>query len=65
VNSLRADWRSRTISSAITSGARPLSVDFTLKQRPLARPHLDDFVAAYRPGESSSSRIESEDDSRR
>jgi len=24
---------------------------FTLKQRPLTRAHLDDFVAAYRPGD--------------
>ncbi|WP_257217232.1 MULTISPECIES: type I restriction-modification system subunit M [Streptomyces] len=35
---------------------------FTLKQRPLTRAHLDDFVAAYRPGEPRSSRVESEDD---
>ncbi|MFI7409033.1 N-6 DNA methylase [Streptomyces sp. NPDC049627] len=35
---------------------------FTLKQRPLTRAHLDDFVAAYRPGEPRSSRVESEDE---
>ncbi|CAL9565941.1 type I restriction-modification system subunit M [Streptomyces sp. enrichment culture] len=35
---------------------------FTLKQRPLTRAHLDDFVAAYRPGEPRSSRTESEDE---
>lgn len=35
---------------------------FTLKQRPLTRAHLDDFVAAYRAGEPRSSRVESEDE---
>ncbi|WP_406122461.1 N-6 DNA methylase [Streptomyces sp. NBC_00989] len=35
---------------------------FTLKQRPLTRAHLDDFVAAYRPEEPRSARVESEDD---
>lgn len=35
---------------------------FTLKQRPLTRAHLDDFVAAYRPGEPRASRVESEDE---
>ncbi|MGV9988889.1 N-6 DNA methylase [Streptomyces olivaceus] len=35
---------------------------FTLKQRPLTRAHLDDFVAAYRSGEPPSSRVESEDE---
>ncbi|MET7908792.1 class I SAM-dependent DNA methyltransferase [Streptomyces avermitilis] len=32
---------------------------FTLKQRPLTRAHLDDFVTAYRPGEPRSSRFPS------
>ncbi|MFE9341730.1 type I restriction-modification system subunit M [Streptomyces olivaceus] len=35
---------------------------FTLKQRPLTRAHLDDFVAAYCAGEPLSSRVESEDE---
>ncbi|WP_225827277.1 type I restriction-modification system subunit M [Streptomyces naphthomycinicus] len=35
---------------------------FTLKQRPLARADLDDFVAAYRPGEPRSARVESADE---
>ncbi|MFE9225803.1 N-6 DNA methylase [Streptomyces massasporeus] len=35
---------------------------FTLKQRPLTRAHLDDFVTAYRPGEPRASRVESEDE---
>ncbi|MFH9708423.1 N-6 DNA methylase [Streptomyces luteogriseus] len=34
---------------------------FTLKQRPLTRAHLDDFVAAYRTDDRSS-RVESEDE---
>jgi len=33
---------------------------FTLKTKPLRRTHLDDFVAAYRPGQSRSERVESE-----
>lgn len=33
---------------------------FTLRQRQLTRAHLDDFVAAYRPGESPSAREESD-----
>ncbi len=33
---------------------------FTLKQNPLRREHLDDFVACYRPGEPRSTRVESE-----
>ncbi|MEO3793811.1 class I SAM-dependent DNA methyltransferase [Nonomuraea sp. B10E15] len=33
---------------------------FTLKQNPLRREHLDDFVKCYRPGEPRSSRIETE-----
>ncbi|GAB1820036.1 type I restriction-modification system subunit M [Herbidospora sp. RD11066] len=33
---------------------------FTLKQNPLRREHLDDFVKCYRPGESRESRIETE-----
>jgi type I restriction enzyme M protein len=33
---------------------------FTLKQKPLRRVNLDDFVASYRPGESPGSREETE-----
>lgn len=33
---------------------------FTLKKRPLTRAHLDDFVAAYCPGQSRSARVPSE-----
>jgi type I restriction enzyme M protein len=33
---------------------------FTLRQRPLTREHLQEFVDAYRPGEPRSSRQESE-----
>lgn len=33
---------------------------FTLKQNPLRREHLDDFVKCYRPGEPRSNRIETE-----
>ncbi|MFJ3832073.1 N-6 DNA methylase [Streptomyces sp. NPDC090046] len=33
---------------------------FTLKQRPLTRAHLDDFVAAYGPGEPRTARVPSE-----
>ena len=33
---------------------------FTLKQNPLRREHLDDFVKCYRPGEPRSARIETE-----
>lgn len=33
---------------------------FTLKQRPLTRAHLDDFVAAYKPGEPLENRAASE-----
>jgi len=33
---------------------------FTLKQNPLRRQHLDDFVKCYRPGEPRSTRIETE-----
>jgi type I restriction enzyme M protein len=33
---------------------------FTLKQNPLRRHHLDDFVACYKPGEDRSARAESE-----
>ncbi|WP_432869298.1 type I restriction-modification system subunit M [Microbispora rosea] len=33
---------------------------FTLKQNPLRREHLDDFVKCYRPGEPRSTRIETE-----
>ncbi|TMR03413.1 SAM-dependent DNA methyltransferase [Actinomadura soli] len=33
---------------------------FTLKQNPLRRHHLDDFVACYKPGEDRSARVESE-----
>ena len=33
---------------------------FTLKQNPLRRSHLDDFVACYRPGQPLSGRIETE-----
>lgn len=33
---------------------------FTLKQRPLTRAHLNDFVSAYRPGEPLSNRVPSE-----
>ena len=33
---------------------------FTLKQNPLRRSHLDDFVASYRPGQPRSERKESE-----
>ncbi|MFI5659719.1 N-6 DNA methylase [Streptomyces sp. NPDC051684] len=31
---------------------------FTLKQRPLTRAHLDDFVTAYKPGEPVGARVE-------
>jgi type I restriction enzyme M protein len=33
---------------------------FTLKQNPLRRAHLDDFVASYKPGEPRSERTEGE-----
>ncbi len=33
---------------------------FTLKQNKMTREHLDDFVTAYRPGESRTTRVESE-----
>jgi type I restriction enzyme M protein len=33
---------------------------FTLKQNPLRREHLDDFVACFRPGEPPSARMETE-----
>jgi type I restriction enzyme M protein len=33
---------------------------FTLKQNPLRRHHLDDFVVCYKPGEDRSAREESE-----
>src|SRR3954470_5946549 len=33
---------------------------FTLKQNPLRRPHLDDFVECYAPGKPRSERVESE-----
>jgi len=33
---------------------------FTLKQNPLTRNHLDDFVASYAPGEPRSDRVESD-----
>ncbi len=33
---------------------------FTLKQNPLQRRHLDEFVACYRPGQPRSERVESE-----
>jgi type I restriction enzyme M protein len=33
---------------------------FTLKQNPLRREHLQDFVTAYRPGEPRSNRVETE-----
>ncbi|MBG0832561.1 SAM-dependent DNA methyltransferase [Planomonospora sp. ID67723] len=33
---------------------------FTLKQNPLRREHLDDFVKCYRPGEPRANRIETE-----
>ena len=33
---------------------------FTLKQNPLQRHHLDDFVACYRPGEPRRARVETE-----
>jgi type I restriction enzyme M protein len=33
---------------------------FTLKQNPLRRQHLDDFVASYLPGKDRSERVESE-----
>jgi type I restriction enzyme M protein len=33
---------------------------FTLKQNPLRREHLDDFVKCYRPGEPRQNRLESE-----
>ncbi|MFF4777905.1 N-6 DNA methylase [Microtetraspora fusca] len=33
---------------------------FTLKQNPLRRDHLDDFVKCYRPGEPRTNRIETE-----
>lgn len=33
---------------------------FTLKQNPLRREHLDDFVKCYRPGEPRSTRVETE-----
>lgn len=36
------------------------NMHFTLKQNPLRRADLDDFVAAYRPGASTSERTESE-----
>ncbi|MEU9999046.1 class I SAM-dependent DNA methyltransferase [Streptomyces sp. NPDC050848] len=35
---------------------------FTLKQRPLTRAHLDDFVAVYKPGEPASARVEVKDE---
>ena len=33
---------------------------FTLKQNPLRRSHLDDFLGSYRPGQARSERKESE-----
>src|SRR5262249_10795738 len=33
---------------------------FTLKQNPLTRAHLEDFVQCYRPGEDRSKRVETE-----
>jgi type I restriction enzyme M protein len=33
---------------------------FTLKTKPLRRTHLDDFVAAFRPGQPRSERVETE-----
>ena len=33
---------------------------FTLKQNPLRRPHLDDFVGCYRPGKDRRERVETE-----
>ena len=33
---------------------------FTMKQNPLRRPHLDDFVNCYQPGQPRSERIETE-----
>ncbi|WP_322749644.1 MULTISPECIES: HsdM family class I SAM-dependent methyltransferase, partial [unclassified Frankia] len=33
---------------------------FTLKQNPLRRDHLDDFVGCYRPGEPGADRVETE-----
>jgi type I restriction enzyme M protein len=42
-------------------GVRPThNQHFTLKQNPLRRRHLDDFVAAYRPGADRDQRVESE-----
>ena len=33
---------------------------FTLKTKPLKREHLDDFIEAYKPGQSLSKRVETE-----
>ena len=33
---------------------------FTMKQNPLRREHLDDFVKCYRPGEPHENRLESD-----
>ncbi|MCX4548492.1 type I restriction-modification system subunit M [Streptomyces sp. NBC_01267] len=35
---------------------------FTMKRRPLTRPHLDDFVAKYKAGEAISARVADEGD---
>ncbi|MBK7821082.1 MAG: SAM-dependent DNA methyltransferase [Tessaracoccus sp.] len=37
---------------------------FTLKQNPLRRTHLDEFVQSYRPGESRDNRVESAESER-
>jgi len=36
------------------------NMHFTLRQNPLTRTHLDDFVSAYQPGRPRSDRVESE-----
>lgn len=50
-----APWTSRLWVYDLRTGQH-----FTLKQNPLRREHLDDFVRCYRPGESRDARIETE-----
>jgi hypothetical protein len=57
---------STTSRTLPTSQTGPLRVrgtpkpHFTLKQNPLRRHHLDDFVACYAPGKPRSERVETE-----
>ncbi|GGY08596.1 type I restriction-modification system subunit M [Streptomyces hiroshimensis] len=54
----RADGKPHTIQTWIYDFRT--GQHFTLKQRPLTRAHLDDFVTAYRPGEPLTARVSSE-----